>query len=62
MGIPIDFRPIKSAISTQMELDVALVIDRSGSMAYSATEIAGYGPPGRSTSRVGLWHARTTVG
>ncbi len=45
MGIPIDFRPIKSAISTQMELDVALVIDRSGSMAYSATEIAGYGPP-----------------
>ena len=45
MGIPIDYRPIKTAISTQMELDVALIIDRSGSMAYSVSEIAGNGPP-----------------
>ena len=40
MGIPIDFRPIKTAICTQTELDVALVIDRSGSMAYGVNEIA----------------------
>ncbi len=40
MGVPIDFRPIKTAICTQTELDVALVIDRSGSMAYGVNEIA----------------------
>ncbi len=45
MGIPIDFRPIKTAISTQTELDVAIVLDRSGSMAFSTSEIAGpYNP------------------
>lgn len=37
-------RALKSAISTQVELDIALVIDRSGSMAYSATEVAAYPP------------------
>ncbi len=45
MGVPVDFRPIKSAISTQTELDIALVIDRSGSMAYGDFEIAGSGKP-----------------
>ncbi len=33
-----------SAISTQIELDVAVVIDRSGSMAYAADEKAQYPP------------------
>lgn len=46
MGVPIDFRPVKSAICTQTELDVALVIDRSGSMAYGCFEAAiGSSPP-----------------
>ena len=45
MGVPIDFRPIKTTISTQTELDIALVLDRSGSMAFSANEISGnYNP------------------
>ena len=45
MGVPVDFRPIKQAISTQSELDIALVIDRSGSMAFGSGEIAGnYSP------------------
>lgn len=37
-------RSLKSAISTQVELDIALVIDRSGSMAYAANEVAAYPP------------------
>ena len=37
-------RAVKSAISTQVELDIALVIDRSGSMAYAANEVAAYPP------------------
>jgi len=45
MGVPIDFRPIKTTISTQSEMDIALVVDRSGSMAFSASEISGnYNP------------------
>ena len=45
MGVSIDFRPVKQAISTQSELDIALVIDRSGSMAFSSGEVAGnYNP------------------
>ncbi len=40
MGATINFRPIKSAICTQVELDIALVMDRSGSMAYASDEIA----------------------
>ena len=45
MGVPIDFRPIKQAISTQSELDIVLVIDRSGSMAFGSSETAGnYNP------------------
>jgi len=31
----------QEAISTQMEVDIGLVVDRSGSMAYAANEIAG---------------------
>ncbi len=38
------FQSSHSAISSQIEVDVALVIDRSGSMAYAATEPAVYPP------------------
>ncbi len=41
MGMPIEFRSIKSAISTQSELDLSLVLDRSGSMTFSASEQSG---------------------
>lgn len=41
MGVPIDFRPIKTSTSTRAEIDLALVIDRSGSMAFSENETAG---------------------
>lgn len=41
MGVPVNFRPIKTSISTQSALDIALVLDRSGSMAFSTDEIAG---------------------
>ena len=33
--------PSKRRISTQTELDIAIVLDRSGSMAYSTSEISG---------------------
>lgn len=33
-----DFEPLQSATSTQIELDVAIVVDRSGSMAYADNE------------------------
>lgn len=29
LGVPVPFRPFKSAISTQTEIDIALVLDRS---------------------------------
>lgn len=45
MGVPITFRPIKAAICTQIEMDIALVLDRSGSMAYSSTEDSNTGLP-----------------
>jgi len=35
-----NFEPIQIAISSQVELDIALVLDRSGSMAYGDTEDA----------------------
>ncbi len=35
MGVPIDYRPIKSAVATRIELDIALVVDCSTSMAFS---------------------------
>ena len=45
MGVPITFRPLKTAICTQAELDVALVLDRSGSMAFADDETSGPYPP-----------------
>ena len=50
MGLPMTFRPVKTAVSTQTEMDIALVLDRSGSMAFRADEPTGYlpsnAPPG----------------
>ncbi|MFO1062819.1 MAG: VWA domain-containing protein [Pirellulales bacterium] len=48
LGVPVNFRPFKSAISTQVELDIALVLDRSGSMTYAsdACSTGGSWPPG----------------
>ncbi len=37
-------RPLRSATSTQGVIDIALVVDRSGSMAYAASEVAVYPP------------------
>jgi Flp pilus assembly protein TadG len=45
MGVPVQFRPIKECICTQAEMDIALVIDRSGSMAFAADEVSGIGKP-----------------
>jgi hypothetical protein len=47
-GANMQFRPLRSAISTQIELDIALVLDRSGSMAYASDEPAVYPPAPRS--------------
>ncbi len=42
----ISFRPMQDATASLAELDVCLVVDRSGSMAYGATEVAdGLVPP-----------------
>ncbi len=38
------FEPFRTSRSTQLEVDIALVLDRSGSMAYAATEPARYPP------------------
>ncbi|WP_404310759.1 vWA domain-containing protein [Neorhodopirellula lusitana] len=40
MGVDIQIRPNARAISTRSTMDVALVIDRSGSMAFSSDEVA----------------------
>ena len=45
------YQTTQEAISTQVELDVCLVIDRSGSMAYADTEVAAY-PPGPAAGPV----------
>ncbi|QDT04538.1 von Willebrand factor type A domain protein [Rubripirellula lacrimiformis] len=45
-------RPLRTAISTQGVIDIALVIDRSGSMAYASDEIAQY-PPAPSAAPSG---------
>ncbi|MFO1064329.1 MAG: vWA domain-containing protein [Pirellulales bacterium] len=34
MGLPIEFKPFKSAISTAAEPDIVIVMDRSGSMTF----------------------------
>lgn len=41
-----------SAVSTLIEVDVALVIDRSGSMAYAADEVAAF-PPAPASAPLG---------
>lgn len=56
MGVPIEHRPIKAAICTKVELDVSLVIDRSGSMSWDAdgnrpAEPWAYGDPAPENSR-----------
>jgi len=38
MGSSMEIRPLRTAISTQSTMDVSLVIDRSGSMAYASDE------------------------
>lgn len=43
-GFQSDIRPLFTSTSTQSDIDIALVIDRSGSMAYAADEIAEYPP------------------
>lgn len=43
-GFQSDIRPLFTSISTQSDIDIALVIDRSGSMAYAADEVAEYPP------------------
>lgn len=52
MGVNVEIRPRRTAISTQSTMDVVLVIDRSGSMAFATDEVAAEGvnpaaaPPG----------------
>ena len=43
-GSGMKIQPLRTAVSTQGVIDVALVVDRSGSMAYSADEVAVYPP------------------
>lgn len=40
VATPYNFRPLRQAITVRNELDIALVIDRSGSMAFAADEIS----------------------
>lgn len=51
-GFRSDIRPLFTSISTQSDIDIALVIDRSGSMAYAADEVAEY-PPVPATAPAG---------
>jgi len=51
-GSVIQLRPIRGAVCTQLDLDIGLVIDRSGSMAYSSDEISAY-PPSPVNAPVG---------
>lgn len=45
-GASIAIRPLRVAVSTQSTMDVSLVIDRSGSMAYASNEVtSGMLPP-----------------
>ena len=43
-GSAFEIRPERTAISTQGVIDICLVVDRSGSMAYSSSETAEYPP------------------
>lgn len=51
-GNSFELRPLKSAISTQGVIDLALIVNMSGSMAYSANEVAEY-PPAPAAAPVG---------
>jgi Flp pilus assembly protein TadG len=46
-GSVIQIRPLRTATATQVTVDISLVVDRSGSMAYTSSEISGSGsvPP-----------------
>ncbi len=39
-GSSLNIRTLRSAVSTQVDLDIALVVDRSGSMIYAADEVS----------------------
>ncbi len=55
MGVPVEIRPLRSAVSTQSTMDVALVIDRSGSMAFASDEATDpYLPP--AAAPAGWWY------
>jgi Ca-activated chloride channel homolog len=43
-GSVIQIRPTRVATSAQLDLDISLVIDRSGSMAYASSEVSAYPP------------------
>lgn len=43
-GSGFKIRPLRTATSTQGVIDIALVVDRSGSMAYASDELADYPP------------------
>ncbi|MEP3927854.1 vWA domain-containing protein [Rhodopirellula bahusiensis] len=57
MGVPIEFRPIKQAVATQVELDIAIVLDRSGSMAFAHDEVAKNGSPAAAPPGWKMGHA-----
>ena len=61
MGLDIPLRPIKTSICTSMEMDVALVLDRSGSMAFAANESSGGGYPMNAPPGVVIWRSRPTA-
>ena len=44
-GVSLDLRPVCTATNTQSTLDVCLILDRSGSMAYAANESTNPAPP-----------------
>lgn len=44
-GADFDIRPVCTATNTQTTLDVAIIVDRSGSMAFAANEASGAGTP-----------------
>src|SRR6056297_2747749 len=50
-------KPIRSAVSTQVNLDVSLVIDRSGSMAYSMPRIRESIRSRLRPSRLAIWRS-----
>ncbi|MEM6364498.1 MAG: vWA domain-containing protein [Planctomycetota bacterium] len=55
LGVPLQMRPLKTAIGTQTELDIAIVMDRSYSMTRPATgpqtEVWSQGAPAPSNAR-----------